>query len=155
MLRTDFHILRFKHHQAKHPGQGTGSSMAGSYPNVSASAAKAVGQAGPACCSLIGQTPSKGPVPGPALLQGWADQRALPKLGFWAAPVLIINCHFGSDSRGSNMTGLPQPRLLGRTSERQLQRPGSCPRPLWASTPGGKRGKNWRGPQGNCLEQDH
>ena len=42
------------------------------------------------------------------------------KLGFWAAPVLIINCHFGSDSRGSNMTGLPQPRILGQTSESQL-----------------------------------
>lgn len=88
-------------------------------------------------------------MPGPAPLQGWADQRALQKFGFWAAPVLIINCHFGDDSRRSNMTGLPQSRLLGQTSERQLQRPGSCLRPLWAATPGGKRGKNWRGPRGN------
>ena len=34
----------------------------------------------------------------------------MQKLGFWTAPVLIINCHFGSDSRESNMTRLPQPK---------------------------------------------
>lgn len=65
------------------------------------------GWAGSDFSLLIGQAPSKAPVPGSAPLQGWADQRALQKLGFWAAPVLIINCHFGSDSRGSDMTGLP------------------------------------------------
>lgn len=63
---------------------------------------------------------------------------SVQKLGFWTAPVLIINCHFGSDSREPNMTRLPQPKLPGKTSEHQLQRAGSHWRPLWALTPGGK-----------------
>lgn len=44
---------------------------------------------GQVCSPLIGWAPSKAPVPGPAPLQGWGDQRALQKLGFLATLVQL------------------------------------------------------------------
>lgn len=125
---------RHKHHQAKH------SEMTFQGLEVQAVAWSLLGTARACLYRLIleedGASRTAGMRQGPPPLPYWpVHQRRLcqalcstprpgrskspDKLGFWAAPVLIINCHFG-DSRGSNMTGLPQPRILGRTSESQL-----------------------------------
>lgn len=113
-------------------GQETRYSMAGPVPNLPASEADSRGHDQHQSLQGMGRDNLKaphwpGPIKGALARLGSTLGRSkgsVQKLGFWTAPVLIINCHFGSDTE-SYVTRLPQPKLPGKISEQHLQRAGS------------------------------